>query len=123
MLEANTSPDGEWTLTMSQRNTELVYAFYGQHRRDTPGFLHFGSMKNEWDEIEGTLAGAAFNQRKLLPCNGGYFGRVTASLRERPPGQDYCRVVQFLMPWFFLLHVTEWGAGLKSPRHSSRPDG
>jgi len=99
-LEANCQPDGEWSVSVIQRECNWLQGLEGEIDTSHVGFLHGGQRRLE-DQTPGTFAYYTYKDRaprySVVDTDSGV---MYGAYREAEPDTYYCRIAQFLYPMY-----------------------
>jgi phenylpropionate dioxygenase-like ring-hydroxylating dioxygenase large terminal subunit len=99
-LEANCLPDGEWSVSVIQRECNWLQGLEGEIDTSHLGFLHGGQRRLE-DQKPGTFAYYTYKDRaprySVVDTDCGV---MYGAYREAEPDTYYWRIAQFLFPMY-----------------------
>jgi phenylpropionate dioxygenase-like ring-hydroxylating dioxygenase large terminal subunit len=102
-LEPNMLPDGEWTISVYQRECNWMQALEGDIDTSHTVFLHTGSLAEE-DAPEGSWARYALADRaprfEVVPTDAGV---MYTAYRPAESDSIYYRIAQFLFPFYAMV--------------------
>jgi len=102
-LEPNMLPDGQWTISVAQRDCNWLQGLEGDIDTGHLAFLHFGAVNPE-DTVPGTFQHYLISDRSpryaVLDTD---YGSMYGAYRPAGDGREYWRLAQFLFPFYVMI--------------------